>query len=280
MQLPKEDAEKVIQLMLRLLAFTNEKLNICPGARAKGPSAEFSLNERIRIRDAMWKDRKILNAFLSENPYGLDANDLDIVRKWRERAVVDEFYIYRYLKNHAIFIADEKVYGVLALVYPFETIFPEPVLPVLVGTVLLPFCGRIAWDGLAESYNVRFGSGVRSDLREIYLAAKENLRVITTLEGEGAEGEDARRELEKRQEKTRQDKLNKLLSIEATLDTMQGESPMEKQAFRLLRECSGLAKAIVEHPFGGDELWTSGRKTWLALERFRKMLERSEKAGR
>ena len=57
----------------------------------------------------------------------------------------------------------------------------DPYIPVLAETVLLPFGDEIITDGLLQSYNLMFGSGIRGELKEIYDDAKERGAIITTL---------------------------------------------------------------------------------------------------
>ena len=63
---------------------------------------------------------------------------------------------------------------------PFEELI-GPHLPVLRQTVLLPFKGRIVYDGLLTSYNVSFGPGVRRDLNEDFKTAKDRHGIVTSL---------------------------------------------------------------------------------------------------
>ena len=62
-----------------------------------------------------------------------------------------------------------------------EEIFEGASLPVRVQTVLLPFKGQIVYDGLMSIYRIYFGSGIKASLRESYMAAKQNGRIITNL---------------------------------------------------------------------------------------------------
>ena len=54
----------------------------------------------------------------------------------------------------------------------------------MVQAVLLPFKGKIVYDGMLSFYNIYFGKGIRSGLNEAYMAAKQNDRIVTTLEPE------------------------------------------------------------------------------------------------
>ena len=62
--------------------------------------------------------------------------------------------------------------------------FPRSYLPVYIKTVLLPFKDKIIYDGLMQTYNIHFGGGIKRSLKETYMKAKQNGKIITSL-GEG-----------------------------------------------------------------------------------------------
>lgn len=57
-------------------------------------------------------------------------------------------------------------------------------LPVVIDTVLLPYKGQIIYDGMGIIHNVSVGPGIRAGLQEEYLTAKQNGRLLTSLEPE------------------------------------------------------------------------------------------------
>jgi len=86
------------------------------------------------------------------------------------------------LEKYTILIGKQsQVYGVLGVQDSLADILGARPLPIMVEAVLLPFKGQIIYDGLLNVYNVSFGSGVRSELHETYMMAKQNARIITTL---------------------------------------------------------------------------------------------------
>ena len=70
--------------------------------------------------------------------------------------------LFRYLSKYTVFFscmgAPKKAYGVLGLADPPEKII-GPYLPRLITTVLLPFKGKIIYDGLLVVHNISFGGG-------------------------------------------------------------------------------------------------------------------------
>lgn len=188
MLLDRHDCELFFRLHRTLLFFVNQRLKVLPGDLATPEEfAALPPATRLKVRDALAANVELIDAFAAENPARLPDDELDIVRSWRH-LVAGKFYVYRQLKAHAVFLSttDPPVaYGVLALSQPFEELL-GPYLPVLTDTVLLPFRGRIVYDGLLTSYNVSFGPGVRRSLDEAYGEAKARQGIVTALPPEAA----------------------------------------------------------------------------------------------
>ena len=51
----------------------------------------------------------------------------------------------------------------------------------MVKTTLLPFKGRIVYDGTVENYNITFGAGVRRRFNDSYKEAKARFGIVTSL---------------------------------------------------------------------------------------------------
>jgi len=133
----------------------------------------------LECADAFYEDFKILDKFLKENPAKLDAEQLKVADKFRyfEKGT---FFIYKYLSNYTAFIKDDLVYGVYALSDHFEAFFGKN-LPTYVDTVLLPYKDKIVYHGIFMGGRMRFGSGYKRSLNEVYKKAKAKYGIITQL---------------------------------------------------------------------------------------------------
>ena len=186
MNLTFDDGKLFYELYAVLLSFVNRKLKVS--------SEQFSdLREytsapgeaRVAVRDALFAHWELIDEFVKENPANLSPDQLEIVGTWKH-AVVGKFYVFRYLTKYTIFLggSPNKAYGVLGLADPLEEVV-GPYLPRLIETVLLPFQGKIIYDGLVSGYNISFGGGIKRMLNEEYKQAKEAFGIITSLpEGE------------------------------------------------------------------------------------------------
>jgi hypothetical protein len=165
-----------------LLRLANEELKVAPNLYGNGPQDSMDTKLAVKVRDTLWKHEEILENFVSKNPAQLSADDLMIVESWRQHRH-GKFILFKALKKHAIFISQDKhmdVFGVKCLYSSFEEMFGSHI-PILVETTLLPFGNEIITDGLLQSYNLFFGSGIRGELKAIYDDAKERNAIITSL---------------------------------------------------------------------------------------------------
>ena len=182
MLLTPQEADLFFKLHWSLMCFVNKRLQVVPQIDTPDQFSALSPEVRLKVRDAFLDETDLIELFLDANPFHLNDEELDIVALWRHQ-VAGKFFIFRHLKSHAVFLATEEpptAYGVVALTDPFENLI-GPYLPILTETVLLPFQGKIVYDGLLSSFSISFGPGIRRGLNESYKAAKERLGIVTSL---------------------------------------------------------------------------------------------------
>jgi hypothetical protein len=204
----------------------------------------------------------LLNEFVSENPAHLPGDELQIVQSW-ERRVAGDFFVLRHLKRYTIFVSSgepPKVYGVLGLYDSLDDVLRGRPLPVLVSAVLLPFKGRIIYDGLFTSRNIIFGGGIRGDLNETYQAAKQNGAIIESL-GPGAEL--ARNPKPQKPARDWTPVLDAV--VEMTEQLKQGENVIQTRAFSIVKASARLAQAAAHDPNNLDEIAQHAKSVHRAL---------------
>ncbi len=181
MKLSKPDAGLFFQLMWSLQFYINGKFNINPDVSSVEDYINLAHEEKLIVRAKLFENPQLINEYMALNPDGFDKAKLSIIEGWKG-FVKGKFNIERYLKSYAIFIGDDKVYAVLALYESFDEMIHKSYLPLYTEAVLLPFKGGIIYDGFLQSYNISFGGGVKKRLKETYLKAKQNNRIITSLD--------------------------------------------------------------------------------------------------
>ena len=184
MKLTFDESNLFYDLYAALLSFVNQKLKVSVEQFSNAREYTSTPPEaRVAVRDALFAHRELIDEFVKENPADLSTDQLEIVGSWKH-AIVGKFYIFRYLAKYTVFLtsggAPNKAYGVLGLTDPMEEVI-GPNLPRLITAVLLPFQGKIIYDGLVSGYNITFGGGVKRSLNEDYKQAKEAFGIITSL---------------------------------------------------------------------------------------------------
>ncbi len=187
MQLSNADAEQFFKLYPALLVYVNEQKKILEDVTDPEHFMLLPAEERMQVRDELYADITLLDSFVYENPFHFNQQELEIIKSWKNY-LEGEFYIFRHLKKHTIFLSTSSpnvAYGVLSLTEPLKDKFPSP--PVLVQAVLLPFKNKIVYDGYLASYNITFGGGIKRMLNNSYNEAKANYGIVTSLPFDASE---------------------------------------------------------------------------------------------
>jgi hypothetical protein len=183
MQLSLEDVDQFFRLHRSLMFFVNQRLKVVDKEVASVEAyASLPAEARVKVHEAFLEHPDLIDAFADENPFHFNDANLEIVRSWKH-LVSGKFYAFRQLRNYMVFLSSTEpvvAYGVLALFDPFEALI-GPYLPRMVKTILIPFKGRIVYDGLLTGYNISFGPGIRRSLDESYKEAKATGGIITSL---------------------------------------------------------------------------------------------------
>ena len=271
MKLSTADADLFFGLMWSLQFYVNRQCQVLSNIDSVEAYATRPMEDLIEVRNALWETPELIESYVAENPDGLPAEELELIRKW-ERFVSDNFYVFRFQKKHTIFIRENStVYGVLALHDSLDGMFHKEQLPVMVRAVLLPFKGQIIYDGLLSHYSVLFGKGIRSDLNEIYMTDKQNDRIITTLEPEPLKPD---RQTGKKPDRDWRPELAELVD---RADTLKGGPPVQRVTFSVLRASARLTQAAANNPDDLDELWKLEQRVRTALARLQTVLDRAER---
>jgi hypothetical protein len=182
MHLNESEVARFYSIWFPLLHFVNQHRNVVPAFPKEWRNAGISPEVAVPVRDALWEDDALREAFIAENPARLSQDDLALVESWKYR-IEDNFFIFRHLKKYTVFIdgsSPANAYGVQGITGPLEEII-GPYLPIYVKAVLIPFEDRIIYDSLLSSYPIHFGGGYRRSLKETYRDIQERGGITTRL---------------------------------------------------------------------------------------------------
>jgi len=274
MKLSRQDADLFYTLMWPLQFFVHQRLHILPDVDTLPAYIACPSDHKLQVRQALYEHVDLIDAFLQENPQHFSEETLAIIATWKHYQAGD-FYIERLLKTHAIFIAsDDKVYAVLALHDAFQEMFHHRQLPVFVKAVLLPFKGKIIYDGLLQGYNLFFGRGISSGLKETYLAAKQQGRIIDSLPTDALLPQATRPQTPTRDWRPA---LDALVAQAHKLRAGSDQPPVLSPTFALVKASVELAQCAVATPNDLTTLWKALHKVGRAMGRVETTLERAER---
>ena len=271
MNLSREDADLYFKLMWRVHFYVNGQLGVAPSPESVGAYMNLAQEDKLKVRSALYEHIELLDKFVSENPFDLPGDELRIVQRWK-RYVSGDFYIVKFLKKHAIFLASKssEVYAVLGLYDSIEDMLYPLHPPILVKAVLLPFKGRIIYDSLFQTYNIFFGGGVRGNLNEDYQMAKQAGRIIESLEPEVETVQPPKPKKPARDWGSELDSI-----VEMTEQLKQAESIVQTRAFGVLKAGARLGQAAAHTPDNLEELGALARRTQTALKQLETALRRA-----
>lgn len=182
MRLKDSEVKRFYKLYSAFCTFANLKHKVIQGLQSPEQYIKTPLEGVAKLRDKIYADKKIFDEFLSKNLYGLCESELETVSSWRH-FVKGDFVVYKQYQKHCAFVHNDNgsvvVYGVQGLYDRIGDILAE--IPTIVKTVLLPFEGKIVYDGVLLGYSVRFGSGYRQSFKEGFDQAKEQFGIVLQL---------------------------------------------------------------------------------------------------
>lgn len=264
MTLTPTDGKLFFELMWKLQYYVNRQRGIHKGVSSLEEYASLPTEKKLKARDELWKDATLIEAYVRDNRDALPAGELQIIHKWKN-FIKGSFFILRHLKKGSIFIGnDNQVYMVHGIQDPLEEVIPSYALPQMVEAVLLPFKGRIIYDGLLSGYRVHFGGGIRSDINHTYTVARYKKRVIFTLEPEQSPSVEV---------KPGQNILPQLKEITATVSKLKSASALQNSALALARASLEVAIAEAEGALSPNEIGAFARKIQKAAARVLKLFD-------
>lgn len=184
MSLSQEDAALFYTLTLGLHWYVCQQLDLYPQVNSPEAYRQLDQPAKLAVRNELYNQPAFIDTFVADNPFLLPDAALALVHGWKN-FVAGDFYIERYLTPYSIWIAaapPANVYAVYSITKPIESIIERIYLPLRVNSVLLPFQGQIIYDGFLSTYPTRLGGPLNATLRDEYITAKQQGRIIERLE--------------------------------------------------------------------------------------------------
>ena len=169
-----------ISIHLNLIYYAGLKKEVIDPDMTFAQFLKLKLESKTKCRDELNKHSDLLDSFIKDSSKSLTADQINIILGFKQK-IEGDFIILKCLKDNAIFIDsnNKKVYAVKALSDVFDKFFDF--FPVYCNATLIPFKGKIIYDGFLTSHRVRFGKNYRFEFNDIYKNAKENNAIIRTI---------------------------------------------------------------------------------------------------
>ena len=272
MKLSEQDSKHYFQLMWALQFYANDKRKIHTDIKSIDEYANAAIEQKALVRNAVFEDVEIIDAFVQENPQNFSVEDLMIIQKWKE-FIKGQFFIERILKKYAVFIQDDDVYAVLGISEDLDVLACSSRLPLYVNAILLPFKGEIIYDGFLGLVNIYFGGGIKHRLRETYMRAKQNQRVIESLE---TSYEEKSKALKPQISKNWTPELDELADRSKKLRGSREGPAIHAPAFALVKASIGFAQLAASDPDDVEGLFKMLAKVRRAYHKSNTVLSREE----
>jgi len=179
MRLSEEEYYQFYDLHPLLLYYIGSQKHMIPPNTTLEDFMMLSVQEKYPIREALYENINVIDDFIRDFGKEFSKEEIEIIQGFKNFKK-GSFYVMQLTKKHALFLGDEFVYAVLALGDPFEYFWGNQ-LPVMVETVLLPFKGKIIYDGIIATNPIHFGRGIGNSLKNELNLKKGQYGLITKL---------------------------------------------------------------------------------------------------
>lgn len=182
LSLNESDRDEFLFLQKSLILFTNAQMGICNKFKT---IEDLNLEDHkdiadgiMPIREKMYDERN-LEVFCGAEKT-LNEQQIKIVKSW-QAVYADDFFIIKHLKDQTVLMTkkEDKLYGVVGISGGLDLFFQNERLPILIHTKLLPFKGKIVYDGFFGYHNIQFGSNIKKDLITVYNRIKGAQGIIS-----------------------------------------------------------------------------------------------------
>ena len=205
-KLSDEDAKLFHKLMDDLLYYANKKINLIKNANSKEEFFKNEIEKTVPLRNKLFANPSLIESFVEENSGRYGSEELRIVSSWK-KSKEEEFFLVKHEKEQALMYSpkEKKVYGVLGITDSFSDMF-DGYSPIMMKIRLLPFKGKITYEGVFFPYRISFGSSMRSSLKVESDTAIQKYGIIVSFDSAVVEKENSDEEMMRFDVKSQEDR--------------------------------------------------------------------------
>ncbi|ETA80156.1 YecA family protein [Youngiibacter fragilis] len=182
-QLSADECREFYETWYGLLGFVNERKKVINAViRPEYPNVVSDMKIH-KVREVLWDNPELIEEYIKKT--ALPQDKIEILKQWSTKFRKGMFFVLEYQPEYAVIIdSDEhgkdRLYGIKGISNSVSGALQRK-LPVQIETVLLPFKGKIIYDGFMASMQIEYAEGAKAAFSEMYANAKRQ-GIITRME--------------------------------------------------------------------------------------------------
>ena len=163
----QKDTRLFYKLYFSILDYVNSFEQIIPNKKID-PNIYIEPDELVNLIEVFWKDKdRFIDEYIEKNPSDFTFRNLNIISDFRY-GMRKNFLLVAYEKNYTV-LNDEGInYMVKGLNENLDQFIAPEKTPMLMQTAIMPFNGRIIYDGFISTSNIRLAQDIISKAFEDY----------------------------------------------------------------------------------------------------------------
>lgn len=180
MRLEEKEYYEYLAVHPKLLYYAGIKNKILPTSTTLKDFINMDAQEKYPTRESLYENIGLIDQYLEEKSGELSTSQVEMIQQFKYFQK-GTFYIMKMTEKETLFMDDDFVYSVLALNDPFIYFFQNWSIPIMVEAVLLPYNGKIIYDGMISNYPIHIGRTMASGLKNEFNLKKGKHGIIKKL---------------------------------------------------------------------------------------------------
>ena len=176
MLLSRLQSRRFFKLFDPLTEYANKRLDVVSDAELHADAVRgISEQAQAKVSHEIWQNLFVIDEFVSQNPAGFTAGELEVVASWRD-GLTGTFLVDVFPDGQLRFVGEGYAFEVRGFSKDIESVLAE--LPAAVSTTLLPFDGVIVYAEYLGVHLIDFGEGMLTVFDEEILRIYDEGRIV------------------------------------------------------------------------------------------------------
>ncbi len=171
--LNEQEATLFYELYYSLLEYVNDKYKVCENVD-RILNQRISILDILEIRKCFVEHKEIIDEFIVECKSFFSDDEIEIIKGFKD-FIYGYFMVIKYEEDYTLFMNGKEIYGAIGTHINVSDDVLDINLPVYANWMLLPYKGKIVWDGLLYQYSLPQDKEM---LREMIANRLENTNIL------------------------------------------------------------------------------------------------------